>query len=78
MAQKSYHFNDRMDTVAFSRLAEASRIKGVTYMAARLVLIDGKTAYQAAKETGVAQSTVSRALRRMYRPVCTCCGQPTK
>jgi hypothetical protein len=40
------------------------------------VLIEKLSGYAAAARTGVAESTVSRALRRITRPLCPHCGQP--
>lgn len=44
--------------------------------AAALELVrQGLTAYEAWKRTGVAQSTIHRALARKVRPCCPACGQ---
>lgn len=50
--------------------------KSKTMKALDLVLIDGMTAYAAAKEVGINASAVSRALaRREDKTICPCCGQ---
>lgn len=50
--------------------------KSRTMKALDLVLIDGLTAYAAAKQVGINPSAVTRALqRREDKPLCPCCGQ---
>jgi len=50
--------------------------KSKTMQALDLVLIDGMTAYAAAKKVGINASAVSRALaRREDKKICPCCGQ---
>lgn len=50
--------------------------KSKTMQALDLVLKDGLTAYAAAKQVGINQSAVSRALaRREDKDICPCCGQ---
>ncbi len=46
-----------------------------TAEACRLVLLDGMTGYAAAKQAGVAKSTVGRALARLTHARCPSCGQ---
>lgn len=38
----------------------------------------GYTPYRAAKDAGVSQSTVHRALARLHAPTCPACGQKVK
>jgi len=65
-----------MDKSKFDRLSDVHNITGKTLEGCRLVLIDGLSYYSAAKITGVNRSTVGRALKRMDRKVCDCCGRP--
>lgn len=65
-----------MTATEFRRLADAHGITGRTREALQLVLVDDLTAYQAAQQIGIAQSTIGRAKARMERPLCPCCGQP--
>lgn len=67
-----------MKTLEFNRIAKANNVQGNTLAACRLVLVKGKTAYAASKESGVPESTISRALNRLKRPVCKRCGQVIK
>ncbi|MBM2886754.1 hypothetical protein JFK97_20395 [Chromobacterium phragmitis] len=60
----------------FDALVTAHKLKGGSVAAARLVLVDGMSAYAAAQKTGLAESTISRALDKLARPLCQCCGQP--
>lgn len=46
------------------------------HSAARLVLVEGLTAYQAAAAMGLQQSAVSRYLAILLRPACPGCGRP--
>jgi predicted DNA-binding protein (UPF0251 family) len=62
----------------FERLANQHRLRGDTREACRLVLIKGLSNYAAAKTTGVAKSTIGRALKRVARGVCRACGQSIK
>ena len=59
----------------FERLADQHRLRGDTREACRLVLIGGLSNYAAAQQTGVAKSTIGRALARINRGVCRRCGQ---
>jgi len=65
-----------MTNEEFHRLAGRYRMRDNTRRAVRLVLVDGYSGYAAARECGVAQSTVWRAVRRLDRPLCTGCGRP--
>lgn len=59
------------------KLIKTHRIRGEkTIEALRLVLMDGLTAYEAAKQADVGEATISRAKKRLERPVCKCCGRP--
>ena len=60
----------------FTRLADRHRLRGETRVACRLVLIGGLSNYAAAQQTGIAKSTIGRALKRIARGVCRACGQP--
>ena len=60
----------------FRRLADAHRLRGKTREALWLVMVDGITAYAAAQQMGVEQSTISRARKRLERPLCPQCGKP--
>lgn len=46
---------------------------GAATRAARLVLVDGLTAYAAAAALAINQSAVSRAVARLVRPHCPTC-----
>ena len=65
-----------MTLAEFRRLADAHKITGRTREALRLVTVDGLTAYAAAQQVGIAQSTVGRAKERIERPLCPHCEQP--
>ncbi len=65
-----------MTAAEFRRLADAHRLRGKTREALQLVMVDGLTAYVAAQQMGVEQSTISRARKRIERPLCPCCGRP--
>lgn len=60
----------------FDKLILAHNLTGAWAKAARRVLVDGETAYAAAKDLGLAATTVSRALKRLRRPICESCGRP--
>lgn len=62
----------------FEKLADLHRLQGDTREACRLVLIEKISGYAAAKKTGVAESTISRALKRIGRDTCRSCGQVIK
>ena len=50
--------------------------KSKTMQALDMVLIDGMTAYAAAKKVGINPSAVTRAIqRREDKKICPCCGQ---
>lgn len=65
-----------MTSAEFSKLAKTHRLRGGSLGAARMVLVDGLTGYAAAKKSGLAESTVSRALDRLRRPICPACHRP--
>lgn len=68
-----------MTPAEFNRLAETHPSRGgnpLTLEAARMVLVDGLTCYAAAQKTGLAKSTVTRAVERLQRPVCPACQRP--
>ena len=60
----------------FDKLVATHGLTGTSVEAARLVLVEGLTAYAASQQTGLARSTISRALDKLARPLCKCCGQP--
>ena len=64
-----------MEQQEFNSLADKHNLTGDTRAACLLVLVDGATAYAAAKATGVNKSTVGRALKRLNRDTCESCGQ---
>lgn len=54
----------------------AAMPKSKTMQALDMVLIDGMTAYAAAKKVGINPSAVTRAIqRREDKKICPCCGQ---
>lgn len=55
---------------------EIHNLSGASRDAAWLVLVQGWAANRAAEHLNVAESTVSRAIAKLKRPVCQCCGQP--
>lgn len=66
-----------MKVKEFDKLVKAHRLRGErTIAACRAVLVDGLTAYAAARQIGVEESVVSRALAKLRRPLCPTCGQP--
>lgn len=62
-----------MTAAEFTRLADAHHITGRTREALQLVMVDDLTPYAAAQQTGVEQSTISRARKRLKRPLCPHC-----
>lgn len=63
----------------YATLVKAHRLRGEkTIAACRAVLVDGRTAYAAAKKIGVEESTISRALAKLRRPLCPTCSQPLR
>ena len=63
----------------YAKLTKANRLRGEkTIAACRAVLVDALTAYAAAHKIGIEESTVSRALARLRRPLCPTCGQPLR
>lgn len=66
-----------MTAEQFTRLASASPLQpGRTLDACRLVLVDGLSPAEAARQAGVEHSAVSRALPKIPRKLCRACGQP--
>ena len=60
----------------FDRLIRVHRIRGTkTVKALRLVLVDGRTGADAAREALVDQGVISRGLAKLARPTCSKCGQ---
>ena len=54
----------------YDKLAKAHRLRGEkTIEACKAVLVDELTAYAAAREVGIAESAISRALARLRRPL---------
>ncbi len=67
-----------MTAAEFEALLATQRpaLRARTAAACRLVLVDGLTAYAAAKACGdMHQSILSRALARLRQPRCPTCGQ---
>ena len=63
----------------FDQLVKAHRIRrDKTIKACRAVLVDGMSAYAAARKYGLNESIISRALAKLRRPRCPTCGQPLK
>lgn len=67
-----------MTPTQFARALTDTRMnpEGRTAHAARLVLVDGLTSYAAAQSTGIHESAVSRAVRKLRpetRQVCQHC-----
>lgn len=63
----------------YAKLVKAHRLRGEkTIAACGAVLVDGLTAYAAAHKIGIEESTISRALAKLRRPLCPTCGQPTR
>lgn len=60
----------------YDKLARVHGLSKRSADACRRVLVDGETAYHVAKTMGMEQSTISRALGKLARPVCGRCGQP--
>lgn len=68
-----------MTAKEYAKLVKAHRLRGgKTIAACRAVLVDGLTAYAAARKIGVEESTISRALTKLRRPLCPQCGQPLR
>jgi hypothetical protein len=68
-----------MTSKEYERLAKAHRLRGEkTIAACRVVLVDGLSAYAAARKVGIEESTISRALAKLRRPLCPHCGQPLR
>jgi len=59
----------------FENLMNFHRIMGERKRKAVALIMGGKTQYAAAKEIGISESAVSRAMAKLRRPVCTECGQ---
>lgn len=63
----------------YAKLVKAHRLRGEkTVAACGAVLVDGLTAYAAAQKIGIEESTISRALAKLRRPLCPHCGQPMR
>jgi len=61
----------------YDQLVKAHRIRrDKTIKACRAVLVDGMSAYAAARKYGLNESVTSRALAKLRRPLCPTCGQP--
>lgn len=60
----------------FDKLIDIHSLRGAQVEACRLVLVKNKTAHQANIDTGVDKGQLSRALKKLQRPLCECCGQP--
>lgn len=64
-----------MKSSEFERLINIHGLGPLSINGARLVLVHGLTKYAAAKQLGIAESTVGRAVARLKRPLCKSCGQ---
>ena len=63
----------------YAELVKAHRLRGgKTIAGCSAVLVDGLTAYAAAHKIGIEESTISRALAKLRRPLCPHCGQPMR
>jgi hypothetical protein len=63
----------------YAKLIKAHRLRGEkTIAACRAVLVGAEPPAAAAREVGIAESVISRALARLRRPVCPTCGQPLR
>ena len=49
-----------------------------TYQACHAVLVLGMRRAEAARQFGINQSNITRALRKIPMAICKCCGQPIK
>lgn len=68
-----------MNTRDFKKLIAAHGITGAkTIEALRLVMVEGKSAYESADLAGIHRSAVTRANKLLERPLCPHCGQPMK
>ena len=68
-----------MTHAELTALLTAHRIRGQkTRAALDVVLVLGLSQESAARLTNLSPSTISRALKRLSRPLCPACGQPTK
>lgn len=64
-----------MEKTEFDQRVKLAKMQGAQVQAARLVLVDGVTKYAAAQETGVNEAQVGRAVKKLSREICECCGQ---
>lgn len=65
-----------MTLAEFRSLADAHGITGRTREALQLVYVDGLTGSEASREVGIDRAAVSRARKRLERPLCPSCGRP--
>ena len=65
-----------MTSAEYSQLADLHRLRAKTREAVKLVLVDGRSNYAAAQQTGVAASTIGRVLSRFDLGKCPHCGHP--
>lgn len=65
-----------MKPADFDKCVSAADLNAKSVAACRLVLVDGLGVREAAREAGVAASSVSRMLRKIPSGVCKCCGAP--
>lgn len=65
-----------MKSSDFDKFAVAADLTAKSVAACRRVMVDGLGVREAAREAGVAASSVSRMLRKIPSGVCKCCGGP--
>jgi len=65
-----------MTLAEFRRLADAHKLTGRTREALQLLYVDGLTGSQASRKVGIDRAAVSRARKRLERPLCPSCGRP--
>ena len=65
-----------MTPTEFNHLTQAAGLDAGSVAACQRVLVDGLSINAAARESGLAPSTVSRMLRKIPRSVCKTCGHP--
>ena len=64
-----------MTETEFNQWADKVGVSGMSRDAVRLIEVEGLSINAAARQTGLAPSTVSRAHARYRFPLCPCCGQ---
>lgn len=64
-----------MEKTEFDQRVKLAKMKGDQVAACKLVLIKGLTKYAAAQQTGINEAQVGRAVKKLQRKICDCCGQ---